>query len=831
MKRPLIVLAVGFVLGEVLALQNREAVFPAYLGWLLAVPAVLGIWKYGIWKWNPGRNLQGRGADKKALLLFLVLALLGGTAGFGRGEWERTRLDKEEVLAEEWTGIRPVVRGRMETLSQGDGAITMVLKDVCAEAGNRQAEFDRVSVYVKGEQMPSGRLLPGVTVELRGKVEATKPPGNPGEFDFRSYYRSRGIVCRVVGESMKVKEEQVIPYPAFLMEFRSKCADILEKICTPEDSAVLEAVLLGDSSHMKPEVRTMYQRHGISHLLAVSGQHLAIIGGSIYLLMRRLGMGYGKAGAVSGILVISYGIMVQSPGSAMRAIIMILCLWLAAREGRSYDTLSALGLAAMVLLWKSPYLLFQSGFQLSFGAVLSIGGLGSWLQGGLGVETPWQKTVLISLCVQIVITPVVLFHYYQHPLYGLILNLLVIPLMAVLMYSGLLGIFIGSFWIKGGMAAAGAGHYILCIYTWLCRQVERLPGYCLVLGRPGWFWIGLYGAAMTAGFCMLIGWRQGRREGEREAERGTGTGRERKKPEKNGWRKSPWFLLGVSACLYGLCFLLLFPHSVRELEVIVMDVGQGDGILMRTGHFTVLVDGGSSSDKRLGENTMEPCLKSMGITEIDVALVSHGDSDHISGLLYFMEQAQDIKVKNLLLPAQGRGQDVYVRLEQAAESAGGAVHYMEPGEQIQAGSLQLTCLYGGDGSFQTQDRNAHSLVVCADYGDFHMLFTGDMGVEQEEELMALARTQGSIQQEHLDHVQVLKTAHHGSDTSSGAAFLDRLGLELAIISYGKGNTYGHPSPEVVERMKNRQIPVMETGLGGAVMLWTDGRKMVCRYFK
>ena len=135
---------------------------------------------------------------------------------------------------------------------------------------------------------------------------------------------------------------EAIPYYKGIAEFRMQCAGVLEKICMPEDVAVFKAVLLGDTSDMNPEMRDMYQRNGISHLLAVSGQHLAIIGGGIYLMIRRAGAGYGKAGMISAVLVISYGIMTGSSGSAIRAVIMIVCLWLAAVKGRSYDTLSAL---------------------------------------------------------------------------------------------------------------------------------------------------------------------------------------------------------------------------------------------------------------------------------------------------------------------------------------------------------------------------------------------------------------------------------------------------------------------------------------------------------
>lgn len=141
-------------------------------------------------------------------------------------------------------------------------------------------------------------------------------------------------------------------------------------------------------------------------------------------------------------------------------------------------------------------------------------------------------------------------------------------------------------------------------------------------------------------------------------------------------------------------FLTLLPVPEKGLKVIMLDVGQGDGIVMRTEAFTILVDGEAAVIKSLGEN-LEPCLKSMGIDTIDFAVVSHGDSDHISGLLYLMEHSEDIAVRNLILPMPGRGQEIYDELERAAEDSGGKVFYMAPSDRIQAGGLNLTCLYAG----------------------------------------------------------------------------------------------------------------------------------------
>ncbi len=341
----------------------------------------------------------------------LVCLLSGSSLGMARGWQEKGILDHEESVARTMAGARILVRGVIKKAEQKEDTVTLVLEEVTAEAGRRTGKFRRMVVYAenrtteKNDSDSGGELAVGVKVQVRGKLAPVEGPGNPGEFDFRTYYRTKGIACRLYGENLAVAGGEAIPYYKGIAEFRMQCAGVLEKICMPEDVAVFKAVLLGDTSDMNPEMRDMYQRNGISHLLAVSGQHLAIIGGGIYLMIRRAGAGYGKAGMISAVLVISYGIMTGSSGSAIRAVIMIVCLWLAAVKGRSYDTLSALGAAALILLYRQPYLLYHSGFELSFGAVLAISGLGGWMQSFLELERAWEKTLLISLSVQIYLRP------------------------------------------------------------------------------------------------------------------------------------------------------------------------------------------------------------------------------------------------------------------------------------------------------------------------------------------------------------------------------------------------------------------------------------------
>ena len=195
-------------------------------------------------------------------------------------------------------------------------------------------------------------------------------------------------------------------------------------------------------------------------------------------------------------------------------------------------------------------------------------------------------------------------------------------------------------------------------------------------------------------------------------------------------------------------------------------------------------------------------------------------------------------IRNLVLPSAGKGQEVYEMLEALGKKRGAEVSYMGAGERIFSGELELVCLYGGEkaeqgtaagtGARDEEERNAHSLVLCADYGGFHMLFTGDMGKEQERALQGLAEEQGELGRlaaEHLGHVQVLKTAHHGSDGSSDPGFLACMPLQAAVISYGRGNSYGHPAERVVSNLKELGAYVLETGELGAIRIWTDGEQV------
>lgn len=704
---------------------------------------------------------------------------------------------------EQQTEAGQQTKAQQQTKAEKQGRqYTLTLERCQLRQGEQKTSLARMLIYIDEEALGDvapKELKAGRRVCAAGTIPMEEKPGNPGEFDFILYYQALKIDGRMFGTGLWIMDQHVNFFRHGLYRIKEHAGRILGLIAEPEDAGVFRAAILGDKSSLDAEIRDLYQKNGIAHLLAISGLHVSIIGMGIYGLLRKTGLRFGTAGLLSGMFLISYGIMTGASASVVRAVIMLLSAFLAGYLGRTYDLISAACMACILLLADAPYLITQGGFQLSFGAVLAIGGVGESLIRAMEAEKLWQKTILTSLSIQLVTYPVVLYHFYQYPVYGIILNFFVIPLMTYVIYSGVAGILLGSLTLAAGAAAVGSGHYILDLYRRLCVWCSRLPGYTMIAGRPDWWQIGFYYGILAAFFMVFLYGR-------------------------NRTQKLPWSRL---VCLIGICFCLLLHVPVQGLEVTFLDVGQGDGIFLETRGCRVLVDGGSTSEKELGKRRLEPFLKSKGVSKLDYVFVSHGDADHISGIVYLLESVPDIEISNLILPCLSEDDEAYEPLKKLTVSRGGKVFLMAAGESLENGRLRISCLYPGRED-PAADRNEQSLILKADYGDFHMLLTGDTSSEAEARLLEQLGTDTA---DTLGEIQVLKAAHHGSGTSSSQAFLEAAAPRWTVVSYGKDNRYGHPDKEVMERLYQQKTEIWETAKCGAVMLKTDGERIQWKSMK
>ena len=792
-------------------------------------------------------------------------------------------LQEEAIVREEGTfgfsELAARAEGTAETIQEKDGRVSVQLKDVKAavrktDPGRESAEtesdgkeektkeitkektkkkesadgqeewkeyeLDRLLVYLPPEEIGKEEMLPGMKLLCMGELEIFEPARNEGEFDYRLYYRSRHICCRMSAKKAEITDRSADPLKAAAYSFRERAREALKQFCTEKDAGLLSAVLLGDKTQMDEEINDLYQKNGIAHLLAVSGLHVSLIGMGLYRLLRRLGLGFGWAGVWSGGLLFLYGTMTGFGPSVFRACLMLACSFAASYLGRTYDLLSAMSLAAICLSLENPFVIFTGAFQLSFGAVFAIGWAGKELSDGLECKKEWENALAVSLAIQLVKGPIVLYHFFEYPLYGIFLNFLVIPLMTYVVGAGIAGLLMGLAGISLLAAAAGTGslsgaaaaaghllelgavgsmgtcHYIFALYEMLCRLTKRLPGSSLILGRPeSWKLAAYYG--VLAAFLLFLGNRVRKRAetGER-TKAGEMMAADREEAAKGRLMDR----IKIWGFLSSLIAFLLY-RSVSGLRIDFIDVGQGDGILLETKKQVVLVDGGSTQLKKLGEQRLEPLLKSRGIRKIDMAFVSHGDQDHISGLMWLLEEDMGIEIGRLFLPLPGKGEEIYEKLESAAARKGVKADYICAGDLIQSGKLSLSCLYPYRDTLSS-DRNGHSEVLLAEYGDFSMLLMGDLGTEGEAEIAEVW--------DEKKQVQILKAGHHGSSTSSSELFLDTVRPQIAVLSYGKDNSYGHPHPEVIERLEERGIASWATEEQGMITIRTDGEEMEIQGF-
>ena len=443
--------------------------------------------------------------------------------------------------------------------------------------------------------------------------------------------------------------------------------------------------------------------------------------------------------------------------------------------------------AALFLLWKEPFMLFGAGFQLSFLAILAIG-LCHVLP---APKHPLLEGLWLSFYLQLLTLPVILFHYFRFPLYGIFLNLIVLPLMGCVIYSGMFGVGLFGLSEKLATIAVGGGHWILRLYTLLCTHCAALPYSSLLLGRPSMHSILLYYTALG-----VVTWALA----------------ERRATEHSGLAacRVPLPCIVLPLLLSMLCLPAKQPQG---LEITALDVGQGDGFILRTQGLVMSVDGGSTSDQRLGENVLGPYLESQGIGHIDLALITHCDADHYSGIQYRLEEESKMTIGELLLPRVAVQDARYDALRDAAAARDVRIRYFGQGDCIDLGEVEIRGYYPA-GTERLEAANDHSIGMLLRAPDFQMLFTGDMDEDCERQMLA------ALWEDNAGYpkIDVLKAGHHGSHTSTSEALLTALRPDYAILSYGVGNDYGHPHAETRERLRRYGVEMLETGKMGEIRL-------------
>lgn len=664
------------------------------------------------------------------------------------------------------------------------------------------------------------RLHRGDRIALSGYLHAVRGFCNPDGFDYERYMALQGIHARLYTPAERVRIEAAAD-PGW----RSQLDDMRRNLglrmtaalhdYPPAAAQLLRALTLGERGGLDDELKEIFRRAGVSHVLAISGLHIGLVAAAAFALLVRLLVWVPpllerawvrRAAALLALLpVIGYGLLAGLSPSTQRAMIMAAVFLLTFWVGRPHDWLSALAAAALVILIASPPALLSISFQLSFAAVLTI------LIGMRTLPFPaaeatdplrrrWMARFIALLGVSLLAiwgtAPLVMRYFNQLCWVGPLSNLLVVPLVGfVVVPAGLLGIVCVPFSAAlSELCWKAAGLGLQAIVEWV-RIMAAFDHAAVTTVTPSVFEIGLF-YLLTASLLL--------------------------------WKHRSVRLAGLAVIIAAGAFDSAYWYnrrfSERHMTVTVLDVGQGSAnVLQLPGGAVVLVDGGGFSDNRvfdIGRRVVAPFLWANKIRTIDLIILTHADSDHINGLLFILRHFTVRRMWSNHESASTYGYRDFRDII-AARRLDHTPFDRLPGQSV-LGPVQLRIL-GPERDFLRhcgadpwRDLNNNSLVVRVGWRNISFLFTGDIMAPAEE---ALLLRQGADQLRST----VLLVPHHGSRSSGTARLLAAVAPREGIISAGWNNRFGFPHRIVLDRLDRAGCRVWRTDRCGAVTIRTDGR--------
>lgn len=812
--RPLIPLLIAFIAGITAANHLPELTWPVCSGILVSA----GIIIYSVYR--------HKNATLSPLLLFFFLGYCALTP------WQATSFSQDHVRFYVNDPVKWKISGIIDAppLSQSYRTVC-ILNQIRLSKDNDDPPVAvrgkiRVNIYKK-----TGRLCRGDRLTFTGKIRSFNNFKNPGGFDYIKYMAFKQIWGSTYTSYQKI---DILPSAMNaekqLAAARKKISTLINHASDNDANAILKALILGTRQQISKPLRDAFNRAGISHILAISGLHIGIVASFAFFLFTRLLSQFNiflrhawtrkGAALLSLIPVMIYGIMSGMSPSTQRAVIMVSVFLLTFLIKREHDLINTVSIAALIILIIAPPSLFSVSFQLSFTAVLSIiyGIARVFKPNGKIRDMPssFQKTIYTFMIVSgfaiIGTAPLTMFYFNQISMMGIFSNLIFIPLIGfAVVPMGLFSVMI----LLPICSTAAFGGLKLCdfILTFSIDWIYRIAGLkyaALKTITPSL--IEIICAYVLLGSVLYLLFP------DTEQDPKSKTRREIKKPFSG--RK--WALIFAGISLFVLSADIFYWIDKRwgkdDLTISIMDVGQGNAALIEMpGGQCALIDGGGYSNNSIfdiGEKVLAPFLWRKKIKTVETVILTHYDADHLNGLIYILRHFNVSQVfanhdpgncmKNKTLMDVIRQKQIKYPI------------YKNLPKKIELNGVMLKIFYPlknfadlASKEAWRRDSNNNSMVVQVNFGNYSMLFPGDIMKKAEQELVDL----------NYDlHSTIMLAPHHGSNSSSIPAFLKLVNPEYIIISCGRQNRFGFPATNVIERYEKIGIKTLRTDMDGCVSI-------------
>ncbi len=638
-------------------------------------------------------------------------------------------------------------------------------------------------------RLPDGaeRIASGSSLTVEGRwLRSRLHDGEPGDGWPGDPLRAGYLVVDSIAEQ---SDPSILRTPVLAMRGMAEgaVADLF-----PRHGAVADALVLGRREALDPALRDRYARAGLAHLLAISGMHVGLIAGGLYLFGTILGiprrrLAWGTIAVLGGYLA-----LIGAPPSATRAGVMISLALLGLTLQRPFSPIPVVVTAALALVALNPATVLDIGFQLSFAGVLGILLIretilkripADWRQ--KGGRRAVVESLVVSVAAFLATAPVAVYHFGLIAPVSPIANLPAIPILAVALFG--VGASLLLHPLLPGLAAFAAGgtELVLDLLHGWAGWMAVVPGGHFTIGRPALL------AALAAAATLAAGIHAGRRA----------------RPILR------WGSAGAAALAVLLTIPLLAVERGGGLELHFLDVGQGDATAIRTpaGRWLLIDAGPRWGDFDAGDRRVVPFLRQRGAERVEAMVLTHPHADHIGGAPAVLRA---FEVGTVIDPGYATGSPLYLEVLELVEELEVGWMLARSGRVVEADGVRLSLLWPDERSVDEYgDANEISAVVHLQYGDFAAIFTGDAYLAQED--LLVSRHGAALR------ANVLQAGHHGSRTSTGRALLAAVGPELVVVSAGRQSRYGHPHREVLERVAEQGAAVARTDREGTISVYVD----------
>lgn len=544
-----------------------------------------------------------------------------------------------------------------------------------------------------------------------------------------------------------------------------------------EHVGILEGMIIGDTSYVSDEVKNNFRDSGISHLLAVSGSNVAYILILCKFAFEKI-FGRNVSNFLTILFIVLFSMLSGMSASVVRAAIMAIVIILSEFLIQKPNTHASISFSALLILLYNPITIYDVGFVLSFSGTIGIvifnKKISELLESKIKIDKDkiigkiiavFIETLSVALSAQIAVTPITLYYFNTFSCVSILANLIIVPATGSITIVGIIMYVTSLVCVPIAKVISYFIYSIISFVIFVASLFAQIPGSSILLPTPSIIIILMYYIIVYNLFFA-----------------------------KN--KKVYVILLATISVLIIMKFI---PN--KYINVNMIDVGQGDAVYVETAKGkTVLVDSGGTegSDYDIGENILVPYILDRGKVCIDYAFLSHMHEDHIEGIYAVI---QKLKLKNLIIGKQETDNELYSKVVELANKYNVNIIEVKQGDELIIEGVIFDVI-----SAKENDKNVNnmSLILRMTYGEVSMLFTGDAEKELEENINV--------------KTNILKVSHHGSKTSSTEEFLKKNMPQVALISVGENNSYGHPNKEVLERLKKINAYIYRTDLNGEIYM-------------